>query len=318
VLPTVAVVVPTRNRRARISRTVDCVLDDPATTEVVVVDDGSDDGTDELVRGRAATDARVRLVRVPHGGQAAARQAGIDAATAEVVLLLDDDVLAGAGLVTRHARHHASEQGVVVVGYMPTALPHPRRPGQVATFLYAGDYEAHVRRWEAEPTSVLRTLWGGNVSLRRVDAQRVGMVATGPRLPYREDQELGIRLELAGLRGIFDRSLLATHEHRRDIDAFLREAPNRGTGAHLIHLAHASELGPLRLERYEEHLPRPAAAAVRLAHQRRVAAVELGSLRLLLRVAGALRWWKLESMAAIVAMHIIELRTIIDLRGGAS
>lgn len=314
-LPTVSVVIPTHDRCHRLGRALDAVLADPAVTEVVAVDDGSTDGTRDLLEARAADDPRLRAVHVDQGGQDRARQIGTEMALGEVVLLLDDDVIAAPGLAAGHARHHAAEEGLVVVGYMPVRLEGRRRRGRVAAHLYAENYEWVCRRWETDPATVLGQLWGGNVSLRRRDALRVGLVSPSGRIPYGEDRDMGLRFLAAGLRGRFDRSLLASHEHERTVDAYLREGRARAAGAMQVHAAHADVLGPLTLERYEEWLPAPGRWAVRLARHPRVAAAELAALRAVIGIAGLIRWWKLESLAALVALHVVEVRTIVEARG---
>ena len=47
---------------------------------------------------------------------------GVQCSTGDVVLLMDDDVIAGPGLVSAHARRHAGADGLVVVGSMPVRL----------------------------------------------------------------------------------------------------------------------------------------------------------------------------------------------------
>jgi peptidoglycan/xylan/chitin deacetylase (PgdA/CDA1 family)/2-polyprenyl-3-methyl-5-hydroxy-6-metoxy-1,4-benzoquinol methylase len=65
--------------------------------EAVVVDDGSDDGTAQLVASLASRDPRIRLVREQHGGVSRARNAGIARARAEWLLFLDADDLLDPG-----------------------------------------------------------------------------------------------------------------------------------------------------------------------------------------------------------------------------
>jgi hypothetical protein len=85
----VSAVIPTRNRANLVTRAIRSALaalspDD----EVVVVDDGS---TDETAAAVAAFGPPVRLLRLPHGGAGAARNAGVEAARGPLVAFLDDD-----------------------------------------------------------------------------------------------------------------------------------------------------------------------------------------------------------------------------------
>jgi glycosyltransferase involved in cell wall biosynthesis len=90
-IPDVSVVVPTRDRRDMVLATVQAMFDQrDVSLEVVVVDDGSLDGTREALT--ALNDPRVTVVRHEHArGQAAARDSGVAAARAEWVAFLDDD-----------------------------------------------------------------------------------------------------------------------------------------------------------------------------------------------------------------------------------
>jgi len=89
----VSVVIPTRNRRTLLARALRTVLaQHDVNLEVVVVDEASEDGTADLVRG--LSDPRVELVRhdAPKG-VAAARNSGLARARAPWVAFLDDDDL---------------------------------------------------------------------------------------------------------------------------------------------------------------------------------------------------------------------------------
>lgn len=89
--PTVAVVVAAYNASATIEESLRSALDQTRPPdEVVVCDDGSDDA-DQLARVVAGLGPRVRLVAVPHGGEAVAKNAAVAATSSEVVCLLDAD-----------------------------------------------------------------------------------------------------------------------------------------------------------------------------------------------------------------------------------
>jgi glycosyltransferase involved in cell wall biosynthesis len=88
----VSVVIPTYNRAYCIARTIDSVLAQThRDLEVVVVDDGSTDGTAELLARTYPAEPRLRVLSKPNGGVSAARNHGIRAARGEFIALLDSD-----------------------------------------------------------------------------------------------------------------------------------------------------------------------------------------------------------------------------------
>jgi glycosyltransferase involved in cell wall biosynthesis len=87
--PSVSVVIPTFERRQSvIEAVVSALAQTRGEVEVIVVDDGSTDGTDAAV---SAIDERVKVARRPNGGPAAARNTGIRHARAPLLAFLDSD-----------------------------------------------------------------------------------------------------------------------------------------------------------------------------------------------------------------------------------
>ena len=88
----VSVVIPTYNRARVVGEAIDSALAQThERLEVIVVDDGSTDDTAERVGRRR--DPRLRYVRREHAGVSSARNAGIAAATGDLVSFLDSDDL---------------------------------------------------------------------------------------------------------------------------------------------------------------------------------------------------------------------------------
>ena len=94
--PGLSFVIIAYNEAANIGRTLDAIgaLSGLGDYEVIVVDDGSRDGTPDIVRQRAAADPHVRLIGLPaNRGRGYARSTGIAAASGELIATVDADIL---------------------------------------------------------------------------------------------------------------------------------------------------------------------------------------------------------------------------------
>ena len=92
-LPKLSVILPTFNRADSLKRALAALLRqtaDPASYEIVVVDNNSTDGTAQMVA--LLDDRRVRRIAEPQQGLSYARNAGLAAARADIVAFTDDDV----------------------------------------------------------------------------------------------------------------------------------------------------------------------------------------------------------------------------------
>lgn len=90
----VTVVLATHNRCDHLHRAIESVLAQVYPRwELVVIDDGSTDGTSDLLDRLVAQDGRIVVVRTDHVGACGARNAGLAVATGDIVCYLDDDNL---------------------------------------------------------------------------------------------------------------------------------------------------------------------------------------------------------------------------------
>jgi glycosyltransferase involved in cell wall biosynthesis len=205
---TVSVVIPTRNYGRYIGEAIDSLRRQTYTDwECVVVDDGSTDGTAEIVATLAAADRRIAYVGQAAAGTSAARNAGIAAATGEFVQFLDADDLLGPGKL----RHQIETFGL-----------HPEADivyGGVRYFIEgsAGDgNEAQDDRPGGPPqralygsgNSVLAALVDDNLMvveaplIRRSLIEKVG--GFDPGIRRMEDWEYWLRCGLAGASFLYD------------------------------------------------------------------------------------------------------------------
>jgi GT2 family glycosyltransferase len=192
--------------------------------EVIVISDGSTDGTDAYL-GTLDSTMQLRWFPQPNRGPAAARNAGIERAEGEFVVFIDDDVVPEPQLLSEHARSHR-EAGRDVVVFGPLLTPD-------------GFEMAPWVRWEQEmlmkgyrallrgdwPASA-RQFYTGNASLRRTHILAAGGFDEGLRRA--EDVEFAYRLADKGLDFVFNMDAAGRHFAERSFRAWLDIAHSYG------------------------------------------------------------------------------------------
>lgn len=89
---TISVIVPVYNVEGYLPQCVDSILSqDYGDLEIILIDDGSTDGSGEICDRYAALDSRVRVIHQKNGGAAAAKNAGLRLAAGEYLAFVDSD-----------------------------------------------------------------------------------------------------------------------------------------------------------------------------------------------------------------------------------
>jgi glycosyltransferase involved in cell wall biosynthesis len=241
--PDFSVVIPTHNRLevlVEVLQSLEFQHEAPAF-EVVVVDDGSTDGTADWLRSRGFRMPLRVLVQENHG-PAAARNTGVAAASGRWVAFLGDDTVPSAGWLAAHRAAHAKrgdDPHLAVIGYTGW---HKRM--RLTPFLrYINEYGlqfgyALIQDKEDVPFNFLYT---SNLSLPR------DLLLAEPfdlRFPYAawEDIELAYRLKKRGLRLVYEPSATVAHDHPTDFARFAARQEKAGYCAVVFHRLHP-ELG---------------------------------------------------------------------------
>ena len=255
-VPTASVVMPTHGRRHSLLRVL-LALDrqqvPDGTFEVVVVCDGDVDGSAAASEALAPRlSYPLRVLRQHNQGPAAARNTGVDAARADLIIFLDDDVVPDVRLVGLHLAAHQGQDCLVTIGPLL-----PPTDAQLSVWcaweerVLCEQYDAMLAgRWSA----TYRQFYTGNAA-----APRALIVAAGgfnPSFRRAEDVELALRLQDHGARFSFLPDARSWHYVERTFAAWL-QMPS-AYGAADVAMARAGRRGVLRSTAEEfssRHLP---------------------------------------------------------------
>jgi glycosyltransferase involved in cell wall biosynthesis len=227
--PFLSVVIPTFNRCESLRVTLDALASQatvPGGVEVLVVSDGSSDGTDAYLREWAARAATVqaRPLFQANAGPARARNHGVREARGDVIIFTDDDVEPQPGYLLAHATRHRADEKLVLIGPM-SRDPHrrPREPVWIAWehAMLQKQYDNWQQGVWAEDECGPHNFYTGNASVRRAHVMQVGGFDEG--FTRQEDVELAMRMEReCGVHFRFDPALAALHRPLRSFDGWLR------------------------------------------------------------------------------------------------
>lgn len=202
--PLVSVIVPTYQRADRIAEAVDSVLAQTLEDfEVLLVDDGSTDGTDDVVRTCFARERRLRYLAKANGGPASARNHGLERARGTYVSFLDSDDLYEPEHLASQVERLASAPGADVVICDAQYVGAWKHEGKTVfgrtSFLPPVDLDAILDGAWVLPSCLMFRL-GDAPEVRYDETYRVV-----------EDVEFLARLYVQGLGGVLNRRVLTQY-----------------------------------------------------------------------------------------------------------
>lgn len=204
-----SVVIPTYDRLPILQKclqALECQTFDSALVqgyEVVVVDDGSSDGTLPWLHQHQADFPHVRLFEQDHRGPAAARNYGVEVAVGDRIIFIDSDLVVLPGFLQAHAAALAAAQ---------------ERSGGDRHFTYGRVVNtSNFDNPTSEPfkvTDYSQAFFAtGNVAIAKHWLEQAGLFDTGFTLYGWEDLELGVRLKNLGLKLIKVPQAVGYHWH---------------------------------------------------------------------------------------------------------
>lgn len=203
--PLVSTIIPAYNARRFIERALQSAFEQNVPRmEILVVDDGSTDGTRELVQTYETRGVKL-LCRAARGGAAAARNTGLQVATGEFIAFLDaDDEWLPGKLVRQLALMNAHPQMTFVSCRATLIDENGKDTGDIYRGASAAQGPDGWRTLLAHPC----------VATPSVLARRSAIITAGAFnkwLPVAEDQDLWIRLSLMGEIGYIPETMVRVH-----------------------------------------------------------------------------------------------------------
>lgn len=238
--PLFSVIIPSYNRRETLRRVLAAYeQQEPMelTFEVVVLDDGSTDGTLELLTSWRPRRYVLRFARQPNSGPAAARNRALTMARGELILFTGDDIEPTRRLLAEHWRAHQIRHApeAVILGLtrwhpraeLTATMRHIDGPGaQQFSYYYLKNGDEYD----------FRHFYTSNVSIQRatLDLEPSYFSTDFPAAAF-EDAELAYRLSLHGTRIFYHAAPVAYHHHQLTAESFFRRQVRCGAMAAVLY-----------------------------------------------------------------------------------
>lgn len=227
-MPELSVIIPTYNNWEILRKALMSVFnqDFPKDKyEIILLDDGSTDGTAEKVQSLSAP-IPLTYRWQENRGRAAARNAGARLASGRILFYLDSDILAEPDLLGRHYRYHQEYDGPI--GVQGRTMVHP--DSKVTPFMKTKELIPDLTRKKRTNLSPYHIITR-NLSIRAEDFWAVGgFDESFPGYGW-EDIELGLRLHAHGVRFYYNPLAIGYHYDVETLERTTEKLRQAGEGA---------------------------------------------------------------------------------------
>jgi glycosyltransferase involved in cell wall biosynthesis len=227
--PIFSIVIPTYNRLALLKKTLESLFrQEYPSFEIIVVSDGSTDGTHECLSS-LASGGKIKFFNQQNQGPALARNLGITNAQGEYIAFIDDDCIAPAGWLKQYAMRF-DETGAAGIGGS-SRTGNTSSIFAVVNDLIVNFFKEHINSRPDVPTPFLTS---NNAAYRKSSLEKVG----GFHRDFKrgaEERDLNFRLTQAGEKLLYDASISIDHYNDADFVAFLKHQFEQGRGSYLLY-----------------------------------------------------------------------------------
>lgn len=229
----ISLVMPTYNRGENLKNIINAILQCDVSqfseVEIVIVDDGSVVPAENFLKTMEVNPPFIlKSIRQANAGPAFARNNGFQQASHDVVLFMDDDILAFPEMLIKHATGHEKYPGSVIYGYCP--YPVPEKQTSAYRFL---EKLSHADESEIDERNFIATksIASGNISVEKKMFPDGNFYKSSLRTPAAEEFELMARLAHQAIPIYFNPSIKGLHLQPTTIEDKCKQEFKYGIGA---------------------------------------------------------------------------------------
>lgn len=239
--PILSVVIPTYNRIDALVKTLDSYKSQTILKEtpfeVVIVDDGSTDGTEKTIKKIKSLYPFNIIYRKKekNQGPASARNLGIKLAKGHLILITGDDVIATPSLFEEHLDIHKRANNIAVLGYTP--WHQEIEITEFMKYILIRGHQFDYKKLKNQGFCDYGKFYTSNISLRKEWLKEELFDENFPGAAF-EDVELGYRLTKKGLKIVFNKKAKAYHYHHIKEEEFYQKSRYSGRATVLMYKKH--------------------------------------------------------------------------------
>jgi len=233
----ISIVIPSWNNKETLMKCLSALETQTALEimEVIIADDGSDDGSAEEV-GKRKWKFHLKYLALPHRGLAAASNAGIMAAEKEYILHMGSDIIAVPEMVEQHLRTLSENSNAAVIGYCPYSSEIRVTPF-MNYLMNSGRQFGYGALEDGERGLPPNMFYTSNVSFEKNKAVEVGLFDEDMGWLY-QDCEFGIRMIMAGVTIHYNKKARGYHYHSIALDKWITREIHSGESLVKLSLKH--------------------------------------------------------------------------------
>jgi len=239
----ISVIIPSFNRRDILKRTLEAYFNQTYPKELyelIVVDDGSTDGTDQMVTSMLKNGPPCRLRFFKHQtnkGLPAARNLGTREAFGDLILHVNDDCIPISQFLEEHMKFYFSiaQPNIGVLGQIDL---HPDiKSTHFLDFIYRGPQFVCTKLIHGTVLNFW-DFYGGNVLLEKKKLLEIGLFDEDFKSSLYDDTELSYRLHKTGFKLIYNENAVTYHYHETNLQNFQERQRKVGETAILFYKKH--------------------------------------------------------------------------------